>query len=110
LQLVNILRDRPEDMRNGRFYLPGTANIDSEEQILHAHDRWLSLAKKWTCDGMRYADALQGWRLRAATVLPALLALETIEAMENANWQQMSQRIKVSRITVFRCLAESALF
>ena len=110
LQLVNILRDRPEDMKNGRFYLPDTATLVSEDEILHAHDRWLSLAKKWSYDGIRYAQALHGWRLRSATVLPALLALETIEAMEQANWSQMCHRIKVTRPTVFRCLAESLLF
>lgn len=106
LQLVNILRDRPEDMRNGRYYLPGTEG----EASLRAHDRWLGIAKHFIHEGMQYADALQGRKLRCATVLPALLALETIEKLESATWQEMEQRVKVSKATVFRCLAEAMLF
>jgi farnesyl-diphosphate farnesyltransferase len=33
LQLVNILRDRPEDIANGRFYLPGTNLLHDDEQL-----------------------------------------------------------------------------
>jgi farnesyl-diphosphate farnesyltransferase len=110
LQLVNILRDRPEDIRAGRYYLPGTADLPLGDACLHAHDRWLLTAKKFIDDGMRYADALRGRRLRCATVLPAILALETIEKLQTATWQQMAQRVKVTRPDVFRCLAEAMLF
>jgi farnesyl-diphosphate farnesyltransferase len=109
LQLVNILRDRPDDMRHGRYYLPGTVGLNDDEACLHAQDRWLAQAKSWVHEGMSYAQALHGRRLRCATALPALLALETIEALEQATWPQMQQRIKVSRATVFRCLAEALL-
>jgi farnesyl-diphosphate farnesyltransferase len=110
LQLVNILRDRPEDMRHGRYYLPGAVDFATEYECWHAQDRWLILAKSWIEDGMRYARALQGRRLRCATALPALLALETIEAMQQATWGEMQRRVKISRATVFRCLAEAALW
>jgi farnesyl-diphosphate farnesyltransferase len=110
LQLVNILRDRPEDMRNGRYYLPDTADMPPGEPALRAHDRWLDIAKDFVHEGMRYADALHGRRLRCATVLPALLALETIEKLDSATWQELEQRVKVSKATVFRCLAEAMLF
>lgn len=110
LQLVNILRDRPEDLRNGRYYLPDTAQLPIGEECLRAQDRWLQQARTWIDDGMKYANALHGKRLRCATVLPALLAIETIETMQQANWQQLEQRIKVSKATVFRCLAEAMLF
>ncbi|MFM2171789.1 MAG: hypothetical protein RI957_2018 [Verrucomicrobiota bacterium] len=110
LQLVNILRDRPEDMRHGRYYLPGTVELNDDDACLHAQDRWLKVAKAWVHEGMSYARALHGRRLRCATALPALLALETIEALEQATWPQMQRRIKVSRSTVFRCFAEALLF
>lgn len=110
LQLVNILRDRPEDLRAGRYYLPGTADLPLGDACLHAHDRWLLTAKQFIDDGMRYADALRGRRLRCATVLPALLALETIEKLQVATWSQMEQRVKVTRPDVFRCLAEAMLY
>jgi farnesyl-diphosphate farnesyltransferase len=110
LQLVNILRDRPEDMRHGRYYLPGTVELNDDDACLRAQDRWLTQAKSWVHEGMSYAQSLHGRRLRCATALPALLALETIEALEHATWPQMQRRIKVSRATVFRCLAEALLF
>lgn len=110
LQLVNILRDRPEDLRNGRHYLPGTAHLTDDDSLLHAQDRWLTQARKWVDEGLHYATALRGKRLRCATVLPALLAIETIEAMQQATWPQLEQRLKVSKPTVFRCLAEAILF
>lgn len=110
LQLVNILRDRPEDIRAGRYYLPDTADLPPGDACLHAHDRWLVTAKTFINDGLRYADALRGRRLRCATVLPALLALETIEKMQTATWCQMEQRVKITRPDVFRCLAEALLY
>jgi farnesyl-diphosphate farnesyltransferase len=110
LQLVNILRDRPEDMRHGRYYLPGTAHLPVGDACLHAHDRWIHLARAWVHDGLLYAAALRGKRLRCATVLPALIALETLDALEQATWPQMEQRIKVPKSTVFRCLAEAIFF
>lgn len=110
LQLVNILRDRPEDLRNGRHYLPGTADLTEEHALLHAQDRWLTQARTWVEEGLHYASVLRGKRLRCATVLPALLAIETIEKMQAANWFQMQQRVKISRADVFRCLAEAMLF
>lgn len=109
LQLVNILRDRPEDMRHGRYYLPGTAHLSAGEECLHAHDRWLRQARAWVQEGLQYAHALRGRRLRCATALPALIALETLDALDQANWHQMEQRIKVPKSTVFRCLAEAVL-
>jgi len=110
LQLVNILRDRPEDLRNGRHYLPGTADLTEEHALLHAQDRWLTQARTWVEEGLHYASALHGKRLRCATVLPALLAIETIEKMQAATWYQMQQRVKITRADVFRCLAEAMLF
>lgn len=110
LQLVNILRDRPEDLRAGRYYLPGTADLPNGDECLHAHDRWLIQAKQFIEDGLRYAHALRGRRLRCASVLPALLALETIEKLQTSTWPQMEQRVKISRADVFRCLAEAMLF
>jgi farnesyl-diphosphate farnesyltransferase len=110
LQLVNILRDLPEDLRAGRFYLPYTSSRSIGEDMLVQHRRWLQQARHLLADGMLYSDALRGRKLRAATVLPALLAEETIDKLVSATWQQLEQRVKVPRSTVFRCLAEAMLF
>ncbi|MEN9992274.1 MAG: hypothetical protein RLZZ224_1976 [Verrucomicrobiota bacterium] len=110
LQLVNILRDRPEDIRNGRFYLPGTADMENEQDMLHAQDRWIALARQYVDTGLRYASALKDRRTRCATVLPALLAIETLDLLEKATWSRLQQRVKISKTTVFRCLAEAWLY
>lgn len=110
LQLVNILRDLPEDLHTGRFYLPHTSSVSIGEDMLVQHRRWLQQARHLLADGMLYSDALRGRKLRAATVLPALLAEETIDKLVSATWQQLEQRVKVPRSTVFRCLAEAMLF
>lgn len=110
LQLVNILRDLPEDLRTGRFYLPHTSSVSIGEDMLVQHRRWLQQARHLLADGILYSDALRGRKLRAATVLPALLADETIDKLVSATWQQLEQRVKVPRSTVFRCLAEAMLF
>ena len=110
LQLVNILRDLPEDLHTGRFYLPHTSSVSIGEDMLVQHRRWLQQARHLLADGILYSDALRGRKLRAATVLPALLADETIDKLVSATWQQLEQRVKVPRSTVFRCLAEAMLF
>jgi farnesyl-diphosphate farnesyltransferase len=110
LQLVNILRDLPEDLRTGRFYLPHTSSVSIGEDMLVQHRRWLQQARHLLADGILYSDALRSRKLRAATVLPALLADETIDKLVSATWQQLEQRVKVPRSTVFRCLAEAMLF
>ena len=61
-------------------------------------------------DGFRYASSLRGRRLRVASVLPALLAEETMEKLGSASWADLSGRVKISRLTVFRCFAEALLF
>jgi hypothetical protein len=45
-----------------------------------------------------------------ASVLPALLAEETMEKLGSASWADLSGRVKISRLTVFRCFAEALLF
>ncbi|TAE91105.1 MAG: hypothetical protein EAZ81_07680 [Verrucomicrobia bacterium] len=110
LQLVNILRDRPEDIAHGRFYLPGTNLLGNDEEQLRAHNRWIDHARKCIAAGLRYADHVKGRRARCATVLPALLAIETLDLLEKATWQDMKQRVKINKATVFRCLAEAWLY
>ena len=53
LQLVNILRDREEDLARGRSYLPAP------------DDRpWLDRAERWLKEGVFYAESLRNGRLR----------------------------------------------
>ncbi|WP_290564977.1 squalene/phytoene synthase family protein, partial [Akkermansia sp.] len=70
LQLVNILRDREEDLARGRSYLPAA---DAGP--------WLDRAERWLKEGVFYAESLRNGRLRFSTVLPAWLGLDTLELL-----------------------------
>lgn len=103
LQLVNILRDVPADLQMGRCYLPVRDPHDTEE-IMACHSRWMSRTAGWIASGESYAETLCSRRLRAATVLPAMLARETLASLQGADWQALGRRIKVPRSKVYQSL------
>ena len=86
LQLVNVLRDREEDARRGRSYLCS----DPAE--------WLRRAENYLRDGVRYAHNLRQFRVRYASLLPALLGLQTLAAIRRA---KPGKRVKISRLAVY---------
>ncbi len=108
LQLVNILRDLASDLAIGRCYLPVTNPFDSR-QLLDCHGRWLNQADEWLKQGSHYATSLRTCRLRAATVLPAMIAEKTLAALRGATWEELQQRIKVPRSEVYQAVIR-ALF
>ncbi len=75
LQLVNILRDLPGDLAEGREYLPGG------DTMLARRDHWASAARTWLQAGERYTSGLCGWRLRLTADLPWRLGMATLEAL-----------------------------
>jgi farnesyl-diphosphate farnesyltransferase len=109
LQLVNILRDLPQDLAVGRCYLPVADPMDCEA-LMHSFGKWRRQAVQWISEGRSYAETLGSRRLRASTVLPALIAEETLELLEHATWETLQSRIKVPRTTIYRLLAESLFF
>jgi farnesyl-diphosphate farnesyltransferase len=110
LQLVNILRDLPEDLRNGRCYLPetelraaGTSPtplIDRPEKAQPVFDRWHTRAVAQLARGHEYIAALDSARLRAACFLPWYLGLRTLELLAQPGALARPAKIKVSRNTV----------
>lgn len=106
LQLVNILRDVHVDLEMGRRYLPMKEEAGGEAWMRGYHE-WLVRAREWVSAGLPYAKALPMRRLRAATVLPAYLAVETLDALERATFKDLKQRIKLPRRRVYACLWRS---
>jgi farnesyl-diphosphate farnesyltransferase len=106
LQLVNILRDLPADLAMGRCYLPVADPLDSIF-LLEAHGRWLERSNAWVNAGFTYAESLRSRRLRAATVLPAMIARETLERMRGADWKTLQTRVKVTRARVYLALVRA---
>lgn len=107
LQLINILRDVPEDLENGRCYLPGAK---TEDELLKQRQRWIDEAREGLDQAELYAAALNGKRLRFATVLPAMIGRETLDRLEKADWEAWQARVKVSRKEVYRLMAKAMRF
>jgi len=108
LQLVNILRDLPRDLAAGRCYLPVDEPWD-RKTLLECHARWVEKARAWVEEGRRYAETLPIRRLRAATVLPALLAEETLAKLQGAKWADLERKVKVPRKRVYELLWKAFL-
>lgn len=100
LQLVNILRDLPEDLAMGRCYLP-VASVSDHAAIVEARRNWLTHASVWLESGRRYSTRLKLRRLRAASVLPALIGEDTITMMAQCEGIP-AQKLKVTRSAVKR--------
>lgn len=112
LQLVNILRDIGTDLRTGRCYLPaeelhslGTTACElttapaRAEPILNA---WREKAERGIAAGIDYSCAILPWRVRLATVLPALIGARTLALLREAAAAAFERKIKVSREEVRR--------
>ena len=108
LQLINILRDLPSDLKHGRCYLPGVDRSDRDALMVESA-RWRARARTYLHDGHHYASSLMHVRTRAATALPGLIGERTLDLMDAADWEMMEQGVKVSRSNVYRCALE-ALF
>lgn len=106
LQWVNILRDLPADLRLGRCYLPVVDPAD-REQLLRMHQRQCRHARALVEEGMNYSAVLRHGRLRTASVLPALLAIETLDRLAPAGWDQLETGVKIGRGAVYRLFAEA---
>jgi len=105
LQLINVLRDRDADRQAGRSYLPAQELATASEAEVFA--RWLEAAEKQIGAGVDYCAALMNWRVRFATVLPALIGARTIALLRTA--ERGGERIKVPRKMVWRIVLAALL-
>jgi farnesyl-diphosphate farnesyltransferase len=111
LQLVNILRDVPEDLRKGRCYLPETKlremglapvdllNPEHEPKFRPLYHRYLDLAESHLAAGWEYTNLIPFGqaRLRLACSWPILIGLGTIQRLRRSNVLIAEQRVKISR-------------
>jgi farnesyl-diphosphate farnesyltransferase len=114
LQLINVLRDAGSDLRAGRCYFPeeelSAADLPAA-QILSEPERFQSIYERWTekaqdeleC-GIQYSHAIRNRRLRAATVLPALIGARTLVLLRDAGTMALQRKIKVRRDDVRRMI------
>ena len=116
LQLVNVLRDIPKDLRIGRCYLPAKdprALLDpaNYESIRPEYTKWLERAVAHLEAGWQYAMEIPPslWRLRLACIWPIWIGLMTIARLRTGNPLDPTHRIKVSRGEVYGVMARSFL-
>jgi farnesyl-diphosphate farnesyltransferase len=107
LQLINVLRDAGSDLRAGRCYFPecelNAAHL-TPSQILSEPERfqsiyrvWLEKARAGLESGMEYARTIENRRVRAATVLPALIGVRTLALLNAAGPMALQRTVKVPR-------------
>lgn len=121
LQLVNILRDLPADLRQGRCYLPTeeltTAGLTpkdllspaSEPKFRPIYDRHLEEAQAHLTAGWAYTNALP-WncaRVRLACAWPILIGVKNVSLLRTRNPLDAQQRLKVNRSDVKNVMLRS---
>ena len=119
LQLVNVLRDAGADLQAGRCYFPeNELNVIhlTPSQILSEAERfqpiyrtWLEKAKTGLASGMEYSCAIKNRRVRAATVLPALIGARTLALLVEAGQEALQRTVKVPRREVRAMILSLAL-
>ena len=119
LQLINVLRDAGSDLRAGRCYFPEhelTVNHLTPSQILLQPERFQPIYRKWLenartglVSGMEYSCAIENRRVRAATVLPALIGTRTLALLNAAGPEALQRTVKVPRGEVRAMILSLAL-
>jgi farnesyl-diphosphate farnesyltransferase len=119
LQLINVLRDAGSDLRAGRCYFPEyelnaahltASQIFSEpERFQSIYRTWLEKAKSGLEFGMQYSRAIESPRVRAATVLPALIGARTLSLLDAAGPVALHRKVKVPRRKVRAMIAALAI-
>jgi farnesyl-diphosphate farnesyltransferase len=123
LQLVNILRDLPADLRKGRCYLPAEKlepaglipevllSPANEAKFLPLYHRYLDAAEAHLAAGWTYTNSLprRHMRVQQACAWPILIGLKTIERLRSANVVELQRGVKISRAEVRGILVKSVL-
>ena len=114
LQLVNILRDLPRDLKQGRCYLSlerlARARLSPHElfdtavapRLRPIYDELLDTAEAHLVAGWRYTNSLprSAVRIRLACAWPILIGVKTLTRLRRENPLDADRRVKVSRAEV----------
>ena len=122
LQLTNVLRDVPGDLRIGRCYLPAgelaAAGLVAEDLLdPDCGPRARTVLVPWIETALAHFDAAEQYliavprrcvRLRLAVLWPILLGLATLSVLaRNQDWLDPEKPSKVNRKWVYRMMARS---
>lgn len=118
LQMVNILRDLPADLRQGRCYIPldrlaehgldPVALLQAGEmaRFRPLYADYLEQARELLAAGWSYVNVLprSQVRVRLACAWPVLIGMRTLAELDTGNVLDGGLRIKVSRSEVWRIM------
>ena len=125
LQIVNILRDLPQDLRRGRCYIPATDlqqyRLTTKDLLLTRNSaRFKPIRRKWIHWGknrlekaLEYYQAIpkSAWRVRAAVAWPILWTADTFAKIDNTiDLLNPTKRVKISRKTIYFTLLVTPFF
>lgn len=119
LQLINILRDLPFDLKMGRSYLPLT-EVDLKGKtvndiLLHLQhnfalvDRWHKQARRYLNDGWLYCQAVTNKRLRFACLVPIMIGEATLKLLTNPSYLSAEEPVKINRKNVYQIISKACL-
>ena len=111
LQMINILRDIPEDLRFGRCYIPkqeltkhglvpeDLLNPENINAFRPLYDEYLDLTDEHLDEAIEYIKMLPEtqFRLKASCMLPVLIGQRTVSLLREGNILDSTDRIKVTR-------------
>jgi farnesyl-diphosphate farnesyltransferase len=123
LQLVNMLRDLPKDLRRGRCYIPKhqlakhslnpgeLLDKESMGRFRPLYEMYLGKAGDYLSAGWQYTTALpyRFLRIRLACAWPVLIGMRTLEKLRQANVLDEGRRVKVSRSEIRRLMLQSTI-
>ena len=122
LQMTNIIRDVPKDLRAGRCYIPGdlldSVGLTPEELLSpHSSEQARALLRALVRRTLNFYDAAEEYviatprrsaRLRLAMIWPILIGLATLHLLvRNSNWLDPNERIRVSRRWIYWMMIRS---
>ncbi len=111
LQLINILRDIPEDLRFGRCYIPADRMAEYDlksddlldpnnmEKFRPLYNQYIEVAASHLDAAVEYISMLpySQFRLRGSCMLPVLIGQRTLTLLRTGNVLDAENRVKVSR-------------
>jgi len=123
LQLVNILRDLPRDLSQGRCYLPrerlrqaglrpgDLLETAPMERFYPVYAGYLDRAEAYLSDGWRYTTAIPARhvRIRLACSWPILIGIRTLGQLRAGAAQGDFRRVKLRRGDVRRLVLRSVV-
>ena len=123
LQLINILRDIPEDMRMGRCYIPSSSlsahgmepadllDKGNMGRFRPLFDSYIDIAESHLDSAVEYIGMLphSQLRLRGACMLPVLIGQRTLSLLREGNVLDSDSRIKITRSDINGLLKRVAL-